>query len=227
MPPADPRILMEAASMPTHPLWRPYAVLSAEEIAAARVRPVRSGLRKRIAVTAPDPRWDEWVLELRATVRASLGDRVVDLEHVGSTAVPGLWAKPVIDLDLVVEDSSDEPAYVPALEIVGFELVIREPAWEQHRMLRHEAPRANLHVFSVGAVEPQRHRAFRDWLIAHSGDRERYGRLKRSLVDEQTCDTVADYNNRKAALIYEIYERIFSADPLHAHDPQPIGTAIA
>ena len=150
---------------------------------------------------------------------------VVDLEHVGSTAVPGLWAKPVIDLDLVVEDSSDEPAYVPALETAGFELVIREPAWEQHRMLRYETPRANLHVFSVGAVEPRRHRAFRDWLIADDGDRERYASLKRSLADEQTFDTVADYNNRKAALIYEIYEPIFAADPEHAHDPRPIGAA--
>lgn len=209
--------------MPTHPLWRPYAILTAEEIAAAQVRPARSAVRVRIAVTAPDPEWEVWVLELRATIRAALGDRIVELEHIGSTAVPGLWAKPVIDLDLVVEDSSDEPTYVPALEAAGFALVIREPHWEEHRMLRYEAPRGNLHVFSAGAVEPQRHVAFRDWLIAQRGDRERYGSLKRSLVDEQTLDTVAEYNNRKAALIYEIYERIFAADPKHAHDPQPIG----
>lgn len=154
-------------------------------------------------------------------VLTALGEGVVELEHVGSTAVPGLWAKPVIDLVLTVDDSADEPAYVPALEAAGFTLGIREPAWEQHRMLRRRWPRANLHVFSRGSVEPQRERAFRDWLIAHDDDRERYGALKRSLTVAQAFDTVADYNNAKAGLIYDIYERIFAADTQHAHDPKP------
>jgi GrpB-like predicted nucleotidyltransferase (UPF0157 family) len=89
---------------------------------------------------------------------------VLVVEHVGSTAVVGLPAKPVIDIDLTVADSVDEAAYVPALEGVGFRLVIREPWWHEHRCLVHDDPRCNLHVFSPGAPEPVRHRIFRDWL---------------------------------------------------------------
>ena len=92
------------------------------------------------------------------------------VEHVGSTSVPGLAAKPVVDIDLTVADSADEPAWLPALEAVGFELVVREPWWQQHRCLRHEDPRCNLHVFSRDAAEPIRHRIFRDWLREHADD---------------------------------------------------------
>ena len=69
-----------------------------------------------------------------ASARA-LGDRVLALEHVGSTSVPDLPAKPIIDIDLTVTDSSDEAAYVPALEQVGFVLQVREPGW--HRAPLH------------------------------------------------------------------------------------------
>ncbi len=83
---------------------------------------------------------------------------------------PGLPAKPVIDIDLTVADSADEPAWLPALEAAGFELVIREPWWQEHRALRYDDPRCNLHVFSPGAPEPIRHKIFRDWLREHPED---------------------------------------------------------
>lgn len=126
---------------------------------------------------------------------AALGVRVLAVEHVGSTAVPGLAAKPVIDADLTVADPSDESTYVPALVEAGFVLSVREPDREQHRVLTCEDPRANLHGFGPGAREPRRHLLFRDRLRENQADRAAYGELKTSLA--------------------EIYERAFAGGPAH------------
>jgi GrpB-like predicted nucleotidyltransferase (UPF0157 family) len=107
---------------------------------------------------------------------------VVRLEHVGSTAVPGLAAKPVIDILLVVADSGDEPAYVPDLEAAGYVLVIREPEWQQHRMFKGPDTNIQLHVHSPGSTEIERYLIFRDRLRSDPADRERYQRVKRELA---------------------------------------------
>lgn len=111
-----------------------------------------------------DEAWPAAYALLAQRVRDSLGFRVLELEHVGSTAVPGLMAKPIIDLDLIVADPGREDEYVPALRAVGFVLRVREPWWYCHRMLRSEEPLANLHVWGYDSPEPVRHRIFRDWL---------------------------------------------------------------
>ena len=76
-----------------------------------------------------DPGWPEQFAREAQRIRAALGPRAIRIEHVGSTSIPGLVAKPIIDIDLVVADSSDEPSYVPALEATGYVLRIREPDW--------------------------------------------------------------------------------------------------
>jgi GrpB-like predicted nucleotidyltransferase (UPF0157 family) len=205
----------------THPLWRPYDRPTDEEIARATVGTRAALPGNRVEVVAPDPAWPDRYDELATLVRSALGERVLGLEHVGATSVPGLWAKPVVDADLTVADSGDEPAYLADLEAAGFVLRVREPDWEEHRCLRLEAPPGNLHVFSPGAVEPRRHRAFRDWLTVDDTDRERYGALKRDLAS-RPFESVMAYNNEKGVLIYEIYERIFAADRAHPHTPRPI-----
>ena len=134
--------------------------------------------------------------------------------------MPGLAAKPVIDVDLTVADSADEAAYVPALEADGWVLRIREPECEEHRLLRLEEPECNLHVWSPGSPEPQRHRLFRDWLSRIPRTASGTPPLSRSAAAEGFTDGM-DYNNDKAWLVYDIYERIFAADPAHQHDPQP------
>ena len=134
--------------------------------------------------------------------------------------MPGLAAKPVLDLVLTVADPADEAAYVPALEPLGLLLHIREPDWDEHRMLTRSDRSVNLHVFGPTAAEPHRLVAFRDWLRTHDDDRVAYGALKAKLADDG-FERVMDYNNHKAALVYDIYERIFTADPDHPHDPQP------
>jgi len=200
-----------------HPLWRPYEPSTDEEIAQARVV---SHVPKPVRVVAPDPRWPADFERVRARVVAALGDRALAIEHVGSTAVAGLWAKPLIDVDLAVADSADEASYLPDLEAAGFELRIREPDWEEHRCLGGHEPWTNLHVWSPGGTEARRHVAFRDWLRTHADDRKAYGDLKRQLAEQGFTD-VMHYNNAKAGLVYDIYERIFAADPAHEHTPRP------
>ncbi len=201
----------------THPLWRPYEPPTAEEIAVARVIPVGP---EPVEVVPADSQWPTEFRRVEVQIRAALGDLVIAIEHVGSTSVPDLWAKPVIDVDLTVADSADEPAYVPAMEAAGFVLRGREPEWEEHRMFRGADPTSNVHVWPPGAVEPRRTATFRDWLRDHADDRAAYADLKRTLARQGFTD-VMDYNTAKGGLIYDIYERIFTADPAHVHTPQP------
>ena len=123
-----------------------------------------------LRVVPADPLWPESYRMLAAVITEALGDVALAVEHVGSTAVPGLPAKPVIDIDLTAADSRNEQAYVPALERRGFVLVIREPRWYEHRCLRREDPACILHVFSPDCAETERHRIFRDWLRSHPKD---------------------------------------------------------
>jgi GrpB-like predicted nucleotidyltransferase (UPF0157 family) len=97
-----------------------------------------------------DPSRPELFRRDKERIQAALGERVVRLEHVGSTAVPGLAAKPIIDMCLVVSDSSNEGSYVPVLEAAGYVLRIREPEWYEHRLLKGPDPNVNLHVYSEG-----------------------------------------------------------------------------
>lgn len=169
-----------------------------------------------VDVVEPDDAWPEAYRRVATRIRAALGERVLGLEHVGSTSVPGLAAKPVIDIDLTVSDSSEEAEYVPALEQLGFVLVVRQPSWQQHRVLRHEDPRTHLHVFGPDAAEPVRHLLFREWLRAHPDDRERYAEAKResSRVTAEMGGHTMDYNAVKEPVIQDIYERMFRAHGL-------------
>jgi GrpB-like predicted nucleotidyltransferase (UPF0157 family) len=162
-----------------------------------------------VLIAEPDPAWPERYAALAAEIRAVLGDRAVDIEHVGSTSVPGLAAKDVIDIDLTVADPRAEDLYVPPLEGLGYELVIREPGWHEHRALRRAGPRVNLHVFGPDCPEVIRHRMFRDWLSTHPDDLALYAAAKRSAAPGG--GTVMDYNRRKEAVIREIYDRLFRA----------------
>jgi GrpB-like predicted nucleotidyltransferase (UPF0157 family) len=128
------------------------------------------------------------------------------LEHVGSTSVPGLAAKPRIDAVLVVRDSSDEPAYVPALEAAGYILRIRDPKWHEHRVLKGPDTDLNLHVFSSDCVEIDRMVRFRDWLRAWPEDRELYERTKRELAAHK-WEYVQGYADAKTDVVERILSR--------------------
>ena len=152
----------------------------------------------------------EWPIifeELAHDIRSALGERALSIEHVGSTSVPGLAAKPVIDIDLTVADPRVEADYVPALEAIDYVLTIREEWWFEHRMLRLADPRVNLHVFGPDCPELIRHRLFRDRLRSDADDRDAYVAAKRGAAPGAA--SVLDYNQRKQPVIREIYERAF------------------
>ena len=166
-----------------------------------------------IEVTDPDPAWPRQYADLARRIREALGWRALRLEHVGSTSVPGLPAKPIIDIDLTVADPERENDYVPALEMIGFRLVIRTPWWYGHRALVADQPRCHLHVFGPDSAELVRHRIFRDWLRGNPGERDRYAAAKRQAASEANAggEHVMQYNARKQEVVREIYHRAFVA----------------
>jgi GrpB-like predicted nucleotidyltransferase (UPF0157 family) len=171
-----------------------------------------SPLSSPIEVRDYDPAWqDAYVLEA-SRVMAALGDRVVILEHVGSTSVPGLPAKPIIDMVLEVADSADEAAYVPDLEEAGYALRIREPSWFEHRMLRGPARSAHLHVFPAGCPETQRMIRFRDHLRSSAADRDLYAATKRDLAARE-WKYMQQYADAKSGVITEIMARANAGRP--------------
>lgn len=135
-----------------------------------------------------------------------LGTRVQRLEHVGSTSVPGLAAKPIIDMLLVVADSSAEDDYVPPMEAAGYALRVREPNWYEHRLFKGPWANINLHVFSAGCAEIDRMLRFRDHLRSHDSDRERYSRTKHELAS-QHWNYVQEYADAKADVVEAIIAR--------------------
>jgi GrpB-like predicted nucleotidyltransferase (UPF0157 family) len=159
--------------------------------------------RGPVVLADPDPEWPVQFERERARIAAALGDAALQIEHIGSTSVPGLLAKPIIDIALVVPDSADEPAYVPALEAAGYRLRIRSPEWEEHRMFKGPDTDVNLHVFSPGSREVERMVGFRDRLRADAADRERYAAEKRRLAARE-WEYVQDYADAKTEVVEQI-----------------------
>jgi GrpB-like predicted nucleotidyltransferase (UPF0157 family) len=182
------------------------------EIQAAHVRPLPVH-NAPIQLMEYSAEWPALFIREAQRVRATLGDRVLMLEHVGSTSVPGLAAKPIIDMILALADSADEPAYVPAMESAGYVLHIREPEWHQHRLFKGPDTKVNLHVYSFGCPEMDKMLMFRDWLRSNDADRELYERTKRGLA-KQTWKYTQNYADAKTAVVEEIVARARTARDL-------------
>jgi GrpB-like predicted nucleotidyltransferase (UPF0157 family) len=169
-------------------------------------------LTGQVRLAEYDPGWPgQYVLEA-GKIRSALGDRVLLLEHIGSTSVPGLAAKPVIDILLVVADPADEQGYVPPLERAGYRLVIREPGWHQHRVLTGTEPGVNLHVHPPQSPEIARSLRFRDRLRADRADRELYERTKRQLA-ARDWTYMQQYADAKGEVVEAIMSRAGPGDP--------------
>lgn len=178
---------------------------SEEELRAAHVgKPKR--LDGPVVLADYDPRWPELYAREERRIRGALGERALLVEHVGSTSVPGLPAKPIVDIVLAVADTADEESYVPALEAAGYVLRIREHDWYEHRLFNGPDTRIGLHVFSQGCPEIERMIAFRDRLRADEADRELYLRTKRELA-ARTWRYVQHYADAKSAVVEEILAR--------------------
>lgn len=164
----------------------------------------------RILLVGYDPQWPQLYEREARRIRAALGARALQIEHAGSTSVPGLAAQPVIDIILSVPDSADEDAYRPALEAAGYVFAFREIDWYQHRLFHGPDTNLNLHVFSSGCLETDRMLRFRDWLRSHPGDRELYQRTKLALA-EREWPSVQDYADAKTKVVEEIIARYSSS----------------
>lgn len=188
---------------PTAPTSR--APTTAEQLRAVTIGELKP-LSGQILVVDYDPDWPLLYAAEAAKIRAALGGRALLLEHVGSTSVPGLAAKPIIDILLVVAEPAVEASYVPALEAAGYVLRIREPALFEHRMLKGADPDVNLHVLPPGCEEVERMLLFRDWLRADASDRDLYARTKRELA-ARDWEYVQHYADAKSSVVEAIIAR--------------------
>lgn len=172
---------------------------AADRIAAVTVGPPQE-INGPVGLAEYDPSWPASFRREAERIRGLLGGRAAVLEHAGSTSVPGLAAKPIVDIVLAVADSADEAAYVPDLEAGGYVLRIREPDWYEHRVFKGPDADVNVHVFTVGCPEIDRMLAFRDLLRRDDGARLAYEREKRRLAG-RTWRYVQHYADAKTDII--------------------------
>ena len=196
--------------MALDPTSRTRQPTSEEEIGAYSVGgAVR--LDSSITLVDYDPTWPKLFAREAQRIGRILGEKVIRIEHTGSTSVPGLAAKPIIDITLVVPDSAREADYVPLLEAEGYRLAIREPHWYEHRVLKGPDTNINVHTFSPGCPEIERMVGFRDWLRANDEDRALYERTKRELA-ARTWEYVQHYADAKTEVVEQIIARAQAPD---------------
>jgi GrpB-like predicted nucleotidyltransferase (UPF0157 family) len=174
------------------------------------------GVEKRdIQILDYDPRWPEEFQANAARISAALGETALRIEHIGSTSVPGLAAKPIVDILVVVNDSAVEATYLPQLKGAGYMLRVREPDFQEHRMFRTPERDVHIHVFSLGSPEIERYLIFRDRLRSNPEHRLRYEQTKRALAARSWPDMNA-YADAKT----EVVESILAAARAEAERTQ-------
>jgi GrpB-like predicted nucleotidyltransferase (UPF0157 family) len=148
------------------------------------------------------PAWPERFEVERARLAAALRSTARAIEHVGSTAVPGLAAKPIVDIMVALDDPEDEALYLPELEQLGYELRVREPG---HRMFRTPERDVHVHIWAAGSDDERRHLVFRDRLRSNAEDRAEYEHTKRDFAGRYRDANY--YAKAKSPLIEQIVER--------------------
>ena len=162
------------------------------------------GVEKRlIKILNYDPDWPKRFEQHAKRIADALGSTALRIEHIGSTSVPCLAAKPIIDILVVVKDSADERTYLSQLGAAGYVLRVREPDWNEHRMVRTTERDVHIHIYSIDCPEIQRNLTFRDRLRSNSDDRSRYERTKRELSAKEWPDMNA-YAEAKTEVIESI-----------------------
>ena len=164
----------------------------------------------KVVLVDYDPAWPVLFIRENKRIKSALGAKAISIEHVGSTSVPGLPAKPIVDILLVVDSSADEKSYLPVLEAAGYVLRIREPDWHEHRMFKGPDTNIDLHVFSRGDEEIERMLIFRDWLRENPADRDFYLRTKRELA-RKDWNYVQNYADAKSKVVESIIARARSS----------------
>lgn len=159
-----------------------------------------------LEVAAYDPTWPDRYMVWRDVLASALGATALRIDHVGSTAVPGLAAKPIIDVQVSVADLADEDNYVPALESIGLQLRSRDDLHRYFRPFPDRPREVHVHVCTVGSAWETEHLLFRDYLRAHPDARDEYARAKRDAVVQWADDGWA-YTDAKTEVVLEILSR--------------------
>jgi GrpB-like predicted nucleotidyltransferase (UPF0157 family) len=191
--PAAERHALARSVMPE--IWPDWRVTSGSE---------RGG--DLIEIVDHDPAWPERYATLHQAIRSALGPTAVRIEHVGSTSVPGLAAKPVIDVQVSVAGLADEDAYVPALEAIGLQLRSRDVFHRYFRPFPGRPREVHVHVCELGSEWETEHLRFRDYLRTHSAARDQYARAKRSAAAQWADDGLA-YTDAKTEVILNILDQ--------------------
>ncbi|KFX87142.1 hypothetical protein V490_08505 [Pseudogymnoascus sp. VKM F-3557] len=191
--------------MPTNAEIATFEDFGLNDVQRISYRPIRA-----IEMVEPNPKWPSSFTLIAQRIQAALGDRALAIEHIGSTSVPDLPAKDVIDVNLVVADVTAEGDYVQDLEDAGFQFLTRN---KEHRFFGLDEPYANIHVWGPDSSEVIRHRIFKEWLLDHEDDRLAYAEAKRQAASaaRQAGETANEYNGRKQPIIREILKRAFAA----------------
>lgn len=161
----------------------------------------------RIEIVDYQPDWPKKFEMHRKIIAGALGGSALRIEHIGSTSVPDLAAKPIIDILVVVQDSTDESTYLPQLEAAGYVLRVREPDWNEHRMFKTLEKNVHVHVYSAGCPEIERNLIFRDRLRQNNDDRKRYEQTKRELAAREWLD-MNEYANAKTEVIENVIRSV-------------------
>jgi len=148
-----------------------------------------------------DERWPALYAENERRIRAVLPG--VTIEHIGSTAVPGLAAKPIIDIVVAVDDITAEEDYLDALLSIGYVLRVREP---EHRLVRTPERDVHVHIYERGNPAIAEYLRLRDRLRADPADRALYESTKRALMNQSWGD-MNDYAAAKTEVIAAIKSR--------------------
>lgn len=176
------------------------------------------GVEKReLVLVDHDPEWATTYAGHERRIRDALGPAAVQVEHIGSTSVPGLAAKPIVDVLITVEDVTAEEDYLDPLLEAGYVLRVREPG---HRLVRTPARDANVHVMRAGDPLADAYLVFRDRLRSDPDDRELYERTKRALVEQDWPDTNA-YADAKSDVVAGILTRARQARDADQSADQP------
>jgi GrpB-like predicted nucleotidyltransferase (UPF0157 family) len=176
-----------------------------EEPGVERLQP-RDVLNAHVYLAPYDPEWPRLFEREAARIRSALGERALLVEHVGSTSIPGLAAKPKIDIDLAVADTADEDAYVPQMDAAGYVLHVREHDWHEHRLFKGPDTDVNLHTFTIGCLEIERMLKFREHLRSDPTDRQLYENAKRELA-QRRWKYMQDYADAKTLVVEDIISR--------------------
>jgi len=159
--------------------------------------------RLELGLHSYDDRWTAVFLDHQSRIRNALSASDVEIEHIGSTSVPGLAAKPIIDIVVTVDDITAEEDYLPQLLAAGYELRVREP---KHRLVRTPARDVHVHVYERDDPAVDEYRLLRDHLRSDADDRALYESTKRALLHKR-WDDMNDYADAKTDVIVALKAR--------------------